>query len=64
MCRIPERWNKENWHKRTGFIEQSQAKTTSQEPSTRVHHAGHEVLYILLRIRACLWLAAWTRQRH
>uniref|UniRef100_A0A5K3FDV2 GNAT family N-acetyltransferase n=1 Tax=Mesocestoides corti TaxID=53468 RepID=A0A5K3FDV2_MESCO len=54
-----------DWYNRQGFIDQSQARTTRQAPSIRVHHAGHAVHYILLLIRvfsgwlpiflACRW---------
>uniref|UniRef100_A0A5K3FYM8 Uncharacterized protein n=1 Tax=Mesocestoides corti TaxID=53468 RepID=A0A5K3FYM8_MESCO len=43
----------------TGFIDKSQAKTTHQAPSIRVHHAGHAAHYILHLSRVLLWLAAY-----
>uniref|UniRef100_A0A5K3FX41 Uncharacterized protein n=1 Tax=Mesocestoides corti TaxID=53468 RepID=A0A5K3FX41_MESCO len=48
----------ETGHKRTGFIDQSQARATPQAPSIRVPHAGHAANYILLLSRVLLWLAA------
>uniref|UniRef100_A0A5K3FVC3 Integron gene cassette protein n=1 Tax=Mesocestoides corti TaxID=53468 RepID=A0A5K3FVC3_MESCO len=45
-------------HKRTGFIDQSQARATPQAPSIRVPHAGHAANYILLLSRVLFWLAA------
>uniref|UniRef100_A0A5K3ENF9 Transposase n=1 Tax=Mesocestoides corti TaxID=53468 RepID=A0A5K3ENF9_MESCO len=58
-CRIPEPEWDEDWYNRIGFIDQSQARTTSKAPAIRVHHAGHAVHFILHLIRVLLWLAAY-----
>uniref|UniRef100_A0A5K3FGG7 Integron gene cassette protein n=1 Tax=Mesocestoides corti TaxID=53468 RepID=A0A5K3FGG7_MESCO len=44
---------------RAGFIDQSQARTTHQAPSIRVHHAGCAAHYRLFLIRVCHWLATY-----
>uniref|UniRef100_A0A5K3FNK7 Uncharacterized protein n=1 Tax=Mesocestoides corti TaxID=53468 RepID=A0A5K3FNK7_MESCO len=54
---IPSRNRKKNRYNRTGFIDQSQARTTRQAPSIRVHHAGHADHYIVPLIRVILWFA-------
>uniref|UniRef100_A0A5K3F5M6 Polyprotein n=1 Tax=Mesocestoides corti TaxID=53468 RepID=A0A5K3F5M6_MESCO len=58
-CRIPEPYQEKDGYNRTGFIDQSQARTTRQAPSIRVYHAGCAAHYILLLIRVLLWLAAY-----
>uniref|UniRef100_A0A5K3FZ92 Uncharacterized protein n=1 Tax=Mesocestoides corti TaxID=53468 RepID=A0A5K3FZ92_MESCO len=46
-------------YNRTGFIDESQATTTSQAPSIRVDPAGNAAQYILLLIHVYLWSAAY-----
>uniref|UniRef100_A0A5K3FQG3 Retrotransposon protein, putative, unclassified n=1 Tax=Mesocestoides corti TaxID=53468 RepID=A0A5K3FQG3_MESCO len=50
---------KKDWHNRTGFIGQSQARASRQAPSIRVHRAGHAAHYILHHIHVLRWLAAF-----
>uniref|UniRef100_A0A5K3EVU5 Integron gene cassette protein n=1 Tax=Mesocestoides corti TaxID=53468 RepID=A0A5K3EVU5_MESCO len=46
-------------YNRTGLIDQSQTRATSQAPSIRVLHAGHAAHYIPHLSRVLLWLAAY-----
>uniref|UniRef100_A0A5K3G1J6 Polyprotein n=1 Tax=Mesocestoides corti TaxID=53468 RepID=A0A5K3G1J6_MESCO len=57
--KITEPLYKEDLYNRTGFFDQSQARTTHQAPSIRVHSAGHAAHYILHLIHVLLWLAAF-----
>uniref|UniRef100_A0A5K3FS94 Replication factor C subunit 3 n=1 Tax=Mesocestoides corti TaxID=53468 RepID=A0A5K3FS94_MESCO len=41
------------------FDDQSQARTTSQTPPTRVHHTGHAAHYILHLSCVLLWMTAY-----
>uniref|UniRef100_A0A5K3EXM6 Pecanex-like protein n=1 Tax=Mesocestoides corti TaxID=53468 RepID=A0A5K3EXM6_MESCO len=49
----------EDWYNRTGLIDQSQARATSQAPSIRVYHTGHDARCMRYLIRVLLWLAAF-----
>uniref|UniRef100_A0A5K3FZ59 Transposase n=1 Tax=Mesocestoides corti TaxID=53468 RepID=A0A5K3FZ59_MESCO len=44
---------------RTGFTDQSQARTTREVEFIRAHHAGCAAHYIPLLMHVCLWLAAY-----
>uniref|UniRef100_A0A5K3G099 Superoxide dismutase n=1 Tax=Mesocestoides corti TaxID=53468 RepID=A0A5K3G099_MESCO len=52
-CRIHEPYNS------TGFIDQSQDRTTRRTPPIRVHHAGHAAHYMLHLIHFLLWSGAY-----